>query len=410
MYKNYLEKLNFNKFSPIQEETFKIFKRKNNFVAVAPTGTGKTHAYLIPIIDSINTYLNELQATIVDPTNEIVYQIYTMLESLLDNEVRVKRYDANSNREREINWLRRNTPHIVISTPEKLNDFSDNGLDLHKVKYFVLDEADMMFDEYFLRQIDLLINKVKNSKYLLYSATINENMYNFIKKYFGIYDLVDTTNLHELKITHKFINVDFKDRLKVIDEITKVINPFLAIIFVSRKEDQINLFKYMQNLNLNVTMLSGDLSKQQRRNTLTEIHNLKYQYVVASDLAARGIDFDATHIINYDLPNHLEFFKHRSGRTGRMGKDGIVITLYDNDDRHKITRLEKMKIDINEYKITKEGLVIKDERKDEGITKKELEAIRKIPKPKQVKPNYRKRNKRKIKEALRRKRRNVKNR
>lgn len=409
MYEKYLEKLKFNKLSPVQDETFKVFNRNNNFVAVAPTGTGKTHAYLIPIVDKIDTNLNELQAIIIVPTNELVNQIYNMLEPILNEEIKVKRYDANTNRQREVNWLKNNVAHIVISTPEKLNDFSENGLNVYNTKYFVLDEADMMFDEYYLKQIDLLINKVKNSKYLLFSATINENMYNFIKKYFGAYDLVDTTKLHNLKITHKFINVSYMDRIEVVENLTNVLNPYLAIIFVSRKDDQLELFKHLQSLNKNVTLISGDLTKQQRRNVLNDIHNLKYQYVVASDLAARGIDFDASHIINFDLPNHLEFFKHRSGRTARMDKEGIVITLYDNDDRHKVSRLEKMKINFKEYKLTKEGLILRDNEKDDSLTKKELEAIRKIPKPKKIKPNYRKKNKKMIKEALRRKR-NVKNR
>lgn len=408
-YEKYLNLLNFTKFSPIQEETFKHFNNKNNFIGVAPTGTGKTHAYLIPLVDSINLEENFLQGIIIVPTNELIDQVHDMIKPLINENFRVKTYDSNTNRSREINWLTKNQPHIVISTPEKINDFSNNGLNIYNTKYFILDEADMMFDEYYLKQIDDLINRVKNAKYYLFSATINNHMHGFIKSYFGVYDLVDTTNLHELNIEHRIIRTTFEEREDILFKVVDSLNPYLAIIFVSRKDDQIKLFNKLKERNLNVTMISGDLTKQQRRNILNDIHNLKYQYVVASDLASRGIDFDASHIINYDLPYSLEFFKHRSGRTGRMDKSGIVITITNNEERHKITRLEEMGFNFKEYRISKDGLVPKTIREANKISQRELDEIKKIPKPKKVKPNYKKKNKKKIKEAIRGKR-NVKNR
>src|SRR5690554_8 len=405
-YNNYLEKLNFNKFTPIQTESFKYFNNKKHFVGVAPTGTGKTHAYLIPLIENINVNNNYLQSIIILPTNELISQVRQMLNPIIKDGLKVKAYDANMNRKRELTWLNNNQPHIVISTPEKVNDLSFNGLNINQTKYLILDEADMMFDEAFLRQIDNIITRTKEAKFLLYSASISSTMNSFIKNYFGSYDLVDTSDQHELKIEHRLVRINYETRNEALNKIIDNLNPFLAIIFVSKNENQLAIYEQLRAKNLEVIMLSSELNKTQRKNVLNDIHNLKYQYVIASDLASRGIDFDASHIINYDLPYKLEFFKHRSGRTGRIGKSGVVITIVDNDDRHKVKRLEKMGFDFILYNTS---MVKRKTKAVNKLTKSELEAIRKIPKPKKVKPNYRKKNKQKIKQAKKGKY-NVKNR
>ena len=394
----YIKQLNFNNLTPIQSETIKHFNSNKNLVGVAPTGTGKTHAYLIPLIASINTNIDSLQAIIVLPTNELVNQVRLMLEPLLTDDIKVKTYDSKINKIREYEWLSKYQPHIVIATPERIYDFSQNGLKIDVAKYIILDEADMMFDEDFLKQIDAFVVRTKQAKYFLFSASITENMYTFIKKYFGVYDLIDTTNQHELKIEQRLIKTNFNNRLEILEQILNTITPFFCLIFVTKKEDQQEVFDLLLSKNLNVGLLSGNLNQHQRKNVIANIRDFKYQYVVASDLAARGLDFEVSHVINYDLPYHLEYFKHRSGRTGRMEKDGIVITIATNDCRHKITRLEKMGYDFKEYKIINNEMVLVQEKKV-TISQEELQAIKKIPKPKKVKPNYRKKNKEKILKA-----------
>lgn len=405
-----LKELNFNKLTPIQEAVIKQFNSPKNLVGIAPTGTGKTHAYLLPLVNSLNPELKQLQAIILIPTNELVMQVRAMLKPL-DNNFSVKAYHFKTNKQREEEWLTKNQPNIVISTPERLIEMRNLGLNLNHVKHLILDEADMMFDEDFLTLIDKIIASLRTTKFSLFSASINENMYTFIKKYFGNYDLIDTTSAHELKIVHKLVKVNEQDRYQTLEKITKIIDPYLALIFVSKKEEQEEVFLKLYEQGLNVTLLSSKLTQHKRKIVINEIHNLKYQYVVASDLAARGIDFDASLVINYNLPYQLEFFKHRSGRTGRMDKTGEVITLATNDERHKITRLKEMGFNLEEYRLTTTELV-KISKKQKPLTKKEVEAIKAIPKPKKVKPNYKKKNKKKIKEAKNkvRGRENVKNR
>ncbi|WP_035344685.1 DEAD/DEAH box helicase [Haploplasma modicum] len=396
-----LDKLKFKKLTPIQEMVIKNFNNNNNLVGVAPTGTGKTHAYLLPLVSNIDSTKKELQAVILVPTNELINQVREMLEPLLEDDLKVRIYNYKTDKKKEEEWLLNNTPHLVIATPSKLIEMRALGLNLNNLKYLVLDEADMMFDELFLGEIDKIIKNLTKTKYLLFSASISETMYSFIKQYFGNYDLIDSSKLHELNISHRLIKIQPENRLDNLEKLVKVLNPYLAIIFVSKKENQAEIYQKMLKDNYNVVLLSGNLTQHQRKNILRDIHSLKYQYIIASDLVARGIDFDASHIINYDLPYKLEFFKHRSGRTGRMEKEGIVITFATNDERNKITRLREMGFDFVDYRITSSEIVKVKKEQTNKLTKNEVDAIKKIAKPNKVKPNYKKKNKDKVKKALR---------
>jgi len=395
-YQDLIEKMAFRKLTPIQIATFNKFNNKKHLVGVAPTGTGKTHAYLIPLVGEITFDVMKLQAIIVVPTNELVNQVKLMIEPLLDEKVKLKVYDSKVDKKREYAWLEKYQPHIVIATPDKVIDFSNHGLNIGSTKYFILDEADMMFDEAFLSQIDNIINRINNAKYLLFSATINESMYTFIKKYFGAYDLIDTSNEHELKIEQRLIKSGLDNRDDIFLKVVNSLNPYLAIVFVSKKDNQDAVYNLLSDQGLKVGLLSAKLNQHQRKNMIKDIHDLKYQYIVASDLASRGLDFDCSHVINYDLPRDLEFFRHRSGRTGRMEKDGIVITIVNNNDRNKVRKLEELGNKFIEYKFEK-GLMVTDKKEKSNIVSdEEMEKIKKIPKPKKVKPNYRKKNREKI--------------
>ncbi|CCV64646.1 ATP-dependent RNA helicase, DEAD box containing [Alteracholeplasma palmae J233] len=397
--KEKLELLKFDELSPIQKEVFKNFKEQKNIVGLAPTGTGKTHAYLLPILSQINKDLNEVQAIILVPTNELVIQVNKMLKEI-DEDIISKAYYGGNDKKRELDWLNNNQPQVVITTPGKLHDYvsKENKLKIHKAKYLVLDEADMMFDEDFLVKIDAVIENL-NPKILLFSATITETMEPFIKKYFGSSIVIDTTNQHTLDISYYLLKTKLDNKLETLRQLTQTINPYLAFIFVSKKEDQQKIFAELQENKVNVANFSSDLNMKVRKKMIEDIHKLKYQYVVASDLAARGIDFTASHVIHYDLPYHLEFFKHRSGRTGRMGKSGDVIVLYDLKESRKIDKIKKMGITFKNASLTKGEFVIelpKVKEKDEEI----ITAVKAVKKSNKVKPNHKKKYRAEVKKAI----------
>ena len=219
-----------------------------------------------------------------------------------------------------------------------------------------------------------------------------------MRKYFGEYDLIDTSKKHDLKIEYQLINIKYQNRLDVLKKVIKQINPYLCFIFVSKKENQEIVYQELIDQGLSVISLSSDSGVKKRVKIIEDIKNLKYPYVVTSDLAARGLDFKISHIIHYDLPHMLEFFQHRSGRTGRMHDSGTVITFMSVDDHRKIEKLKQKGIEFVDYTLSSEGIK-KVYKKRKTTSDAERDAISKISKPKKVVPNYKKKNKELIKKA-----------
>ena len=406
--KKKLEELNYKKTTPIQDGVFKAFTHKKHMVGLAPTGTGKTHAYLLPLFEQIKNHDDQLHAIVLVPTNELVVQVYQMAKDV-DQEISIKAYYGGSDKQKEALWLKKNTPQVMITTPERLNYFlvTEHVLNLKQLKYLILDEADMMFDYDFLSMIDVALTYMQDTKYFLFSATITKAMEPFIKKYFGQYDFIDTTKAHQLDITYYLIHLKYQDRLTALLKLTEHINPFLCFVFVSKKDDQQPIYDAFLEKGLNAVMLSSNIPFKVRKKRIEDIKDLKYTYVITSDIAARGLDFKISHVIHYDLPYHLEFFMHRSGRTGRMYESGLVYTLITNDDTRKIDKLRQKGIPFESYEMTNQGLK-HVQRKQKEISEAEKIAIKKVKKPTRVKPNYKKKYQEQVKKAKKQARRKQK--
>lgn len=396
--KTMMKNLEFDELSPIQDEVLNKFNTHLNIVGLAPTGTGKTHAYLLPILNRIKSN-DELEVIILVPTNELIIQVFNMFKATGSN-LRVRALYGTVDMLKEVNRFKNNPPQIVITTPQKLIDLTvkHNAINLDLIKYFVLDEADMLFDDSFISLIDPIIENITNARFLLFSASLTERMNPFIKKYFGNFILIDTTKLEILNINYYLVSV-IQDRLSTLERLVSNLNPYLALIFVSRNEDIPIVYNYLKELNFNIVSYSSMLNLRARKRIIDDILDLKYQYVVTSDLLSRGIDFDSSHIIHYDLPHKLEYFIHRSGRTARMDKDGDVYLLYEETDSRKIERLTNQGIEFQRVRITKDGLkkVIKHERKYDKEIKT---AIKKVKKPKEVKPGYKKKYEQEVKKEV----------
>ena len=403
---DYLSKLKYTAITPIQEGVFQAFSSKKHLVGLAPTGTGKTHAYLLPILTKINPKVMHVQALIIVPTNELVVQVEKMLLQATDQFV-VKTYYGGTNKMREQEWLTKHQPQIVIATPKQIGEYvyTERLLSIHTAKYVVFDEADMMFDEEFMNMIDRFLPAIVQAKFMLFSATLTQAMEPFIKTYFGTYDLIDTTKKHQLKIIYKLINIKYQDRMEALLHVIQAINPYCAFIFVSKKENQDIVYERLVQEKINVINLNASIGVKKRSRIIEDIQALKYQYVVTSDLAARGLDFKISHVIHYDLPHFLEFFMHRSGRTGRMNDTGEVITFMTVDDHRKIEKLKSKGIPFITYQLTTKGLE-KITPKKVIQSEEEKEALNKIKTKKKVTPNYKKKHAKqvkKIKQEMRRK-------
>ncbi|MFP7699700.1 MAG: DEAD/DEAH box helicase [Candidatus Phytoplasma pyri] len=356
--KDKLQKLNFSDLTPIQEAVFKNFSQPHHLIGLAPTGTGKTHAYLLAILSQIDVNQAFVQAVIIVPTNELVLQILKMLQAIPENKVQTRIFYGGMDKKRTSLKLQKRQPQMVIATPEKLFEYviTLGQLKINRILFLVLDEADMLLDQKFLSFLKPLMMAKSKPKIMLFSATFKPFLINFVKQNFGPTLVINLTKSYLKNI--KYYLLKSNDKLKTLTTLTQKLKPYLALIFVSRKQDQLPIFETLKKHHLNVFNFSSDLSVKQRKQSLKAIENLKYQYIIASDLAARGLDLDISLVINYDLPLHLEFFQHRSGRTGRMGKPGEVITIYNESEIKTIHKLKNQHFNFQQMILTRQEIEI----------------------------------------------------
>lgn len=411
--KNYIvkaiEDLGFKEFTDVQKRVFNELDNNKNILAKSKTGSGKTHAFLIPIFQALNESLAEVQATIVSPTKELAFQTYKMAQhiaSFCDKRIDIKLYSGGTDRLKEIEKLNTSQPQIVIGTPGKIKDLAitANVLKIYTSQFFVIDEIDMTFDSGFKDDLDQIATVLKNSRMLCFSATIAERVLPFIKKYISNVEFIDLDNINDTKIEHIWIPLKHKDRYECLQALLKVINPYLCIIFANRKETVIELSGKLAADGYFVGVMHGELSPRERKKVLTNCKELKYQYLVATDLAARGIDIEGvSHIINYEIPTDYEFYLHRSGRTGRMHKDGIVYSFYDDVDNTYLDNLNKKKI-VPAYYELKDGELVPYKGRNtrsqrvKPTTDYHIKASKFVPKSTDVKPGYKKKRQAKIQE------------
>ena len=381
----------------IQEKAYEIINKKQSAIFISPTGTGKTHAYLIPIIENLSDEAY-VQALIIVPTNELVIQVGRMLKEMDFTDY--KTFSTLEDRQRQIQSLHHKQPKIAITTPGRLHDLviKENVLKTHRAETLVLDEADMLFDHDFLTQLEPVIKAIKGQTYI-FSATLPDNLLSWVNKSFQTMHIIDVTDEIDLNIDHHLIYHKGEKADRLLD-LLETINPYLCFIFVSKNEDIDPLYDILFDKGYNITKLSSKMPIRQRKAIVDEIHALKYQYVLSSDIASRGMDFlGISHIIHYDMPYKTEFYIHRSGRTGRMDMHGNVYLFFEDKDHRKIASLKKRGIVFKEYTIRNKELVLR-ERKQRQLSKAEIQAIRSVKKPTRVKPGYRQKNKQKIKQAL----------
>ena len=378
MYKIYKEKLKFKTFTPVQKKVFDIYKKQKSIVAIAPTGTGKTHAYGIPVIDSIDVSIKRLQSIILVPTNELIRQVEVML-SKLNQFVNIYSITGLD----ELKRKRIDSSQLIITTPKKIMKLiNSNLLNIKHLKNVVLDEADMMFEGDFISDLNDLTSYISKVRYLLFSASLKRNMKPFINNFFGVYELIDTTKDHKLKIRDLFVYSREETKLYNLYKIIKSLNPFFGVIFVSKKNN-INLIKdYLLEKDIKVNTFSSDLKLRKRLSMLKSARNYSFQWLLSSDILSRGIDLEISLIINYDFPDNIKTYFHRRGRTGRMDNEGDVISIYGEKDKELIQKLSKQGIKILKAKIVNDNLTVSPQKKQMNSIKRELKIRNPIKRPK----------------------------
>lgn len=403
--KNYIvkaiEDLKFKEFTDVQKAVYSKIKTNKNILAKSKTGSGKTHAFLVPIFQDLDEKSYEVQATIIAPTKELALQIYKVAQhiaSFCGDRIDVKLYSGGTDRNKDIEKLNNSQPQIVIGTPGRIKDLAidSNVLKIYTSKYFVVDEVDMTFESGFQDELDVVSSVLTNSKMMFFSATIAEKILPYLKKYMTNVEFIEINNNNDAQIKHIWLPLKYKDRYESLSTLLTCIQPYLCIIFANKKETVIELAGKLANDGYFVGVMHGDLTPRERKRVLNDCNNLKYQFLVATDLAARGIDIEGvTHIINYELPYDYEFYLHRSGRTGRMHKDGIVYSFYEDIDNDYLDNLAKKKIKPEYFEIKNKELVEYKGRntRSQRIKPKtdyQKQAAKFIPKSNKVSPGYKK--------------------
>ena len=403
-----LKEIGFFELTPMQEKVIPLALKGEQIIGTSQTGTGKTHAFLIPILENLNFNLKEVQSVIITPTRELGFQIYEEIIKLskFSNEfIDVRLYVGGSDRENEIIRLEKGQPQIVIGTVGKIKDLAkdNNLLKIYTSRILVIDEADMVFEQDELIEIDNVFSLFsKDVQTLIFSATISQSLVKFINKYLDKSVVIDLTSkkISKSSIEHKFIAVKNKDKNKVLLDLLSTFSPYLVLIFANTVDRVKALNNFLGENGVKVIMLTGDLEARERKQVLRRIKNGDYQYVVASDIAARGIDITGvSHVINYELPEEIDFYIHRTGRTARYDSTGIAYTLYEFDDDSYIKKLRSKGLEISFFDI-KKGVIIsaktKYKKRVNKIAKEEDLLHIKYPVSKKVKPGYKKKRKEKI--------------
>ncbi|KRL63058.1 DEAD/DEAH box helicase [Lactobacillus psittaci] len=350
-----LKAIKFVKPTKVQSEVIPAFFSGKNLLVQAATGSGKTHAYLIPALNQIDFDRDVTQVVITAPSRELAQQLYKVARQLRDASnlpISISLLSGGSDRERQIEKAESKAPQLIVATPGRLLDFSEKRiLNLSEVKIFVIDEADMSLDLGFLGDIDKVAAKMpKDVQFAAFSATIPVKLDNFLRKYMQKPEriIIENPAVIAPTIQNDLLDIGSKDRKNLLYKLLTMGQPYLALVFANTKTKVDEIASYLQDQGLRVAKIHGGITERERKRTLRLVRQGDFQYVVATDLAARGIDIDGVSlVINYELPKDLEFVIHRIGRTGRNGLAGHAITLIREEEMNQVANLEHIGVKFN---------------------------------------------------------------
>ena len=363
-----LEEMGFEEPTPIQKEAIPIALKGEDIVGQAQTGTGKTAAFGLPIVERISPRERGVKAIILTPTRELAIQVAHEI-SLMGKHKGVSAYPiyGGVSIDRQANILKRGRHQIIVGTPGRVKDLINRGiLRLDKVRFAVLDEADQMLDMGFIEDIEEILGKTpKDKQTMLFSATMPYEIRKLIDNYLkpGYKTVKVGKQLITPKVKQRILLVRSEDKLKALEKLLKEHEGVSTIVFVKTKRDAAEIEKELQKRGINARAIHGDLSQRQRETVMKLFKEGKVKVLVATDVAARGIDIkDVGLVINYELPENPESYVHRIGRTGRAGREGTAISLVAESEKRRMYRIKGLKnvmperFRVNDLKELKERL------------------------------------------------------
>ncbi len=345
-----VQALGFTTPSPIQQQAIPLLVQETtDIIALAQTGTGKTAAFGLPLLHRIDTNESGVQALVLSPTRELCMQIQEefVKYSKFSRGINTLAVYGGTPIGSQIRDLRRSNIQVVVATPGRLIDLLErNAIDLEQVRMIVLDEADEMLNMGFRDDIDFILkNTPVREATWLFSATMNNDVRRISKRYMKdpVEVAVARENVGNENIDHQYFVTNAHQRFDALRRILDFAPDIYGIIFTRTKQDAQDISEKLMREGYHVSALHGDMDQKMRTKVMDRFKRRQFQAIVATDVAARGIDVnDITHVINYELPEDPEVYTHRSGRTGRAGKSGVCMSLVTSREIGRIRQVERL--------------------------------------------------------------------
>ena len=344
-----VEELGYEQPMPVQEQVIPyMLTEVSDLVALAQTGTGKTAAFGLPILNMIDVKRRDVQALVLAPTRELCIQICNDLKGYSKNmsDIHIVPVYGGEDIRKQLKELDR-TPQIIVATPGRLIDLTERGkIQLGNINYLVFDEADEMLNMGFKEDIETILKETPDTRRtLLFSATMPAEIQRIARQYMHDYKeiTVGVRNSGTENVEHIYYVSQARQRYLVLKRIVDLNPDIYGIVFCRTRQETKEVADKLMHDGYNADALHGDLSQPQRDSVMQKFRIRNVQLLVATDVAARGLDVsDLTHVINYNLPDDVEIYTHRSGRTGRANKTGISVSIIHSKEKFKIKDIERM--------------------------------------------------------------------
>jgi ATP-dependent RNA helicase DbpA len=338
--------LEYRQMTPIQAETLPIALKGEDVIGQAKTGSGKTVAFAIPLLHGLNADDNAIQGLVICPTRELCIQVTDEIRKLARYRSNIKVVALYGGQIMALQKSALKTgAHIVVGTPGRIKDhLARESISLGKIKTLVLDEADRMLEMGFLNDIKDIIGAIPKARQtLLFSATFPENIQDLSQRFQNspVHVSVESES-GQSEIVQKFLFCDSERKLPGLTSLLSHLQPESALVFCNTKSVTKDVFRFLQEQGHSVATLHGDLEQRDREQVLMRFRHQSCRILVATDVAARGLDIqDLTAVINFEVPHDTETYVHRIGRTGRAGKEGYALTLTGQSERHRMQVIEE---------------------------------------------------------------------
>ncbi|MBU8905357.1 DEAD/DEAH box helicase [Desertibacillus haloalkaliphilus] len=363
-----LADMNITEPTDIQSQMIPELLDDQDVIARSQTGTGKTFAFLLPMLTKVDPTNNDLQALILAPTHELAMQIYDVVTSLIQGtEVKASAFIGSANIKRQLEKLKKQKPHVVVGTPGRIVELAEKKkLKLHQVKTLAVDEADRMLNEKpTWNDFEEIAKRVgRQAQFIFVSATITEDFSELVRQHALTPVYLESKGglIEAEKVDHYYLTCEERERVDLVRRLIRTLEVERGIVFVNHLDKANEVTEKLRYKGIKADSLSGDSHKTERAKTIKDFQEGKLNIIVATDLAARGLDVDdITHIINLHLPVDADAYLHRAGRTGRIGKSGTVISIATPKEQFIIKKFEKaLQFTITEKEYTRGALADKE--------------------------------------------------